>query len=454
MEKNIVKLDKYRTNRLEWLTAILLIAAFAAFFIFSFASDKTIRSYEVQSEALSNDFSCRALALRNESIVYSDNSGYLILNVDDQKRVSTNGLVLETVAGISENIQNNNSLTSDLKNSNKSVKEIREKISDDLVGFTGDDVSQTVKAFDSIDGIRESIIVKSGNINYSFDGSNGIPAYSSSDGVISYVCFDTSGLDASSITSELFLSDDTPSASNRTGSRVERGSFLYRICNDENWTILAGVSESFYLSVIDRTSLSFTLENEIKCENVPCRLLRVDDNYFIELDMHEYMSKFINKKYLNITFKNESASGYKIPISAICEKEFYMIPNDLVIITQGQTTCGLNVVTADSKGNEKTVRINAERYYSDNEYTYISGSDIESGSKLVNDKTGEIYNVSLKKNLEGVYCINKGYTIFRRIERINSTKDYCIIRKDTSYGLSLYDHIVLDASNVDGSMII
>lgn len=50
--------------------------------------------------------------------------------------------------------------------------------------------------------------------------------------------------------------------------------------------------------------------------------------------------------------------------------------------------------------------------------------------------------------LEGVYCINQGYAVFRRVEIIDQNEEYAIVAKDTDYGLIRYDHIVKDASKV------
>ena len=50
--------------------------------------------------------------------------------------------------------------------------------------------------------------------------------------------------------------------------------------------------------------------------------------------------------------------------------------------------------------------------------------------------------------LQGVYCINKGYAVFRRIEVIDQNAEYSIIKKQTQYGISQYDYIVQDASTV------
>lgn len=50
--------------------------------------------------------------------------------------------------------------------------------------------------------------------------------------------------------------------------------------------------------------------------------------------------------------------------------------------------------------------------------------------------------------------MNKGYTVFRRIEKEYENNEYCIVKKDTPYGLSVYDHIVLNADYVKEQSII
>ena len=58
------------------------------------------------------------------------------------------------------------------------------------------------------------------------------------------------------------------------------------------------------------------------------------------------------------------------------------------------------------------------------------------------------YVVSESAALEGVYCINQGYAVFRRIEILDQNEEYAIISKNTGYGLSRYDHIVKNAEQV------
>ena len=50
--------------------------------------------------------------------------------------------------------------------------------------------------------------------------------------------------------------------------------------------------------------------------------------------------------------------------------------------------------------------------------------------------------------LEGVYCINKGYAVFRKVVIIDQNEEYCIVESGTTYGIAQFDNIVSDSSTV------
>ena len=52
------------------------------------------------------------------------------------------------------------------------------------------------------------------------------------------------------------------------------------------------------------------------------------------------------------------------------------------------------------------------------------------------------------------YNINKGYTQFRQINILAQNEEYTLVEEGTSYGLTVYDHIVLNGSAVDEDEII
>lgn len=82
-------------------------------------------------------------------------------------------------------------------------------------------------------------------------------------------------------------------------------------------------------------------------------------------------------------------------------------------------------------------------------YTYyVDKSAFKEGDAIIVPNSGEKYIVGDSQSLEGVYCINKGYAVFRRIEILDQNEEYAIVSKNTDYGLARYDHIVKDADEV------
>ena len=86
---------------------------------------------------------------------------------------------------------------------------------------------------------------------------------------------------------------------------------------------------------------------------------------------------------------------------------------------------------------------------SETTYTYyVDKSAFKEGDAIVNQETGERYIIGETDTLEGVYCINKGYAVFRKIVMIEQNDEYCIVETGTTYGLSQFDYIVRNGNTV------
>ena len=90
----------------------------------------------------------------------------------------------------------------------------------------------------------------------------------------------------------------------------------------------------------------------------------------------------------------------------------------------------------------------------DDETFSTSKKKLSSGDLLIKKNSSETFQVGQTGKLTGVYNINKGYTIFRRIEVLYENEEYCIVKEGTSFGLSVYDRIVLNAATVDEDQVI
>ena len=152
-------------------------------------------------------------------------------------------------------------------------------------------------------------------------------------------------------------------------------------------------------------------------------------------------------------------SGLKIPLTAIVTKEFYTIPKDFATENDGFWYDG-----KDDEGRPALVEKKPTIYASilDENATYIATPDkideqtmlyvdcsvFPEGTVIYKEGTDEQFVIGETDVLEGVYCVNAGFAVFRRIEVLDQNEEYAIVAKDTGAGLVRYDRIVRDASDI------
>ena len=137
------------------------------------------------------------------------------------------------------------------------------------------------------------------------------------------------------------------------------------------------------------------------------------------------------------------------------KKDFYVVPNEF-LSTLEDGSQGFYRKEAD--GNLKFIP--TEIYRKDQQYAYIDipknqdSSVLKTGDVLIKQESTDSFIIGPTKSLEGVYNINKGYAVFRQIVPLEKNDEYIIVKKDTSSGIEVYDHIVLQGDMVsDGQLI-
>ncbi len=160
------------------------------------------------------------------------------------------------------------------------------------------------------------------------------------------------------------------------------------------------------------------------------------------------MVRYVDLRFVDVELVLENRSGLKIPKSSIITKEFHAIPKKYFTIDSVSSSKGLLI--KDNSGEEDTVKLVKPTIYgeSDDAY-YVDRNEIKTGAVAqLSDSQGTYVIGQDSVSLLGVYNVNKGYAAFKQISIISENEDYSIIDTKTKYGLSLYDHIVLDGSKV------
>ena len=99
---------------------------------------------------------------------------------------------------------------------------------------------------------------------------------------------------------------------------------------------------------------------------------------------------------------------------------------------------------------EESVKLIAPTlYYETEDFYYIDNELVSEGDIVLMSDSSSTYTIGTDKgSLVGVYNINKGYAIFKQINIIYENEAYAIVETKTAYGISLYDHIALNAAEV------
>lgn len=171
------------------------------------------------------------------------------------------------------------------------------------------------------------------------------------------------------------------------------------------------------------------------------------------------MVQFISDRFAEFEVVSEAEEGLKIPAASVTTKDFFTIPVEFAASggDESSSRTGFYKEVYSESGEASVVFTPAEIYGSTDEYYYVETSEdgaFKNGDYIVKQDSSERYQIGATAPLEGVYNINKGYAVFKKIEKLSGNGEYFTIAKGTDYGLSVYDHIVLDASMVTEGMII
>ena len=91
---------------------------------------------------------------------------------------------------------------------------------------------------------------------------------------------------------------------------------------------------------------------------------------------------------------------------------------------------------------------------SEDKEVYISRDELREGDILVMPESSETYTVGKTKALKGVYNINKGYAVFKKVSILCENDEYYIVQEGESYGLYNYDHIVQNGTSVSSDEVV
>lgn len=465
MAKNpkVIRMKRRRRKLDIGIVIFAVVFFYLAYSVFAYLSRDNIQFYEVVEGSIVNDTDYSGIIFRTETVVSDDTTGYINLFVREGKRAAKGAAVYSLdETGDLGRFLSENAGTSNM--SEEGLTNLKSQLSAFANAYDDNNYSVVYSEQYSLQGTVSEYMNQNALTNLQQalqdQGISYKQGTTSEAGIVSYVIDGFEGQDPTQVTADSFDKSKYQRQTVKSGDLTEAGTPIYKLITDEVWTIVFPLDEESQQQFDGKSQLTIkTSANDIELTGSYSVIDGTDGNKYGRLDFDKYMIQFCSDRFVDFEVITDEASGLKIPDTSVVEREFYTIPVDY--LTNGGDSSdeetGFNKQVYGEDGSASVEYVPCEIYKQTDEYAYIektADGRIQEGDIVVKPDSDEKYTVGKTETMSGAFNINKGYAVFKPIEEIADNGEYKIIRKDTPNGLAVYDHIVLDASNVTDNQLI
>lgn len=458
-KKKSISIKKYKNKR-EMNLGIFLFAIvflYLVITIISYFTSDTVSAYEVREGSIVRDNSYTGLVIRNETVVNAEEDGYVNfyqsenskvkkgtriyvltpeeLNTSDVSAGSSQTVINdETQSGIVLQVQNFNENYSNTDFSSVYL------LKDEITASLQNELSQTrTEHLDA--AVAES-------------GQTAVTSSAARDGIVAYTIDGLEELTKDSFTEADFDRTDYESATVSDQMKISTGEPVYKLITDEDWSVIVRLEDDTATELMEKetTTLKVRIDKDSETLNAAFSVIERDGNYYGCLDFDNSMIRYAEDRYLNIELILEDETGLKIPKTAVVQEEFFVIPREY--LTTGGNSSASGVLKMDENGNAVFQEVDIYNISEEEDEVYLSKEDVSAGDVLIRPESSDTYTVGDTKTLEGVYNINRGYAVFRKVTVLCENDDYCIVQEGEDYGLYNYDHIVQNGASVEPDEVV
>ncbi len=455
------KVTKYPGNMNNINIGAIFFAVMAIYIIISvitYLRRDHIVGYQVMEGSLSTNNIYDAVAIRQEKVVTSDTAGYVNYFATEGGRVAVGNLVytVDESGQLLDFLKSQGS--EEVSLSEEDLSELRTQIVNFDSSFDIHDFQSVYDFKVSLDGTvqklsNNSILSNIQSLNANSSTVQAINYKNAQDtGIVVYSIDGYEDLTVQQMNSALF--DQSTYEKNQliNNTLVKAGDPVYKIITSEEWSVV--IKEDDPEKVQELVDLGYVkvrfIKNQDESWGKVSSYTNPDGEVFVQLTFTNSMITFCRDRFLSVELITEEEKGLKIPNSAIVTKNFYLVPKSYVIKSNDNSYAVLRV-KYDEQGNQTSELVNVEIYSENETEYYLDNLVLRSGDTLIKEDSNSRHTVSKTASLIGVYNINKGYADFRQIRILYQNEEYAIVKSNTTFGLNVFDYIVLDADSVDKS---
>lgn len=438
-----------------------IIFLYLMFSVYTYLKREKIQFYEVVDGGIVSSKMYNGLILREEQVRNTDRTGYINYYLREGKRASVNSRIysLDETGNLEEQLKESAGDGSSL--SDDSLSDLKKQLTSFVLSFRDQDFSSIYDARYSLENsvMEYSSFGALDQLDKLAQESGAVFEQVRTDvsGVVSYAFDQYETVTTADIDADSFNQEKYTKTLNKSGALLESGSPAYKIITSEDWSIVFPLTSEEAALYADKTTVKVLFRNySLSTPAAYSTFTGKDGASYGKLDFTKYMEQFLSDRFIDFEIETDQKDGLKIPVSAVTEKSFYLIPTEYMTQGGDSTDSGFNKEVYTESGTS-VVFVPTTIYYSDDNFYYVEMDDkngFKAGDYVVKPNSPDRFQIGQTASLKGVYSINKGYTVFKQIDILDSNNEFYTIRRNTAYGLSVYDHIVLDASLVEEGQLL
>ena len=418
--------------------------------VLMYLTEKHISVYEVREGSILKDNSYTGLAIRNETVIRSEDNGYVNYFVSAGSKVGAKTQIYSLSDHKLQFESKSQKLTSvEQNNIRQKAQTFCENYSDESFG----DVYTLKSNISSVLDGKSNQNRQTQLAALTDADTDGLHVFSAdSDGIIWYYVDGFEKTTADDVTPDMLSKEGYRKKEQKNNTRIKSGTPVYKLIKDDDWTLVIPLTKECAKELKDSSSVHVRFPKDNETMTAAFSMKKVKGSYLGYLAFDSSMVRYAQNRFVDVELILEDQSGLKIPKSAITKKDFYVIPEDY--LTQGGNSNSTGVLIDTGKENAEFQAVDI--YYRDTQTgsVYVNPDDFEKNTTLKKAGSSDTYQLSETKQLKGVYNINRGYAVFRQVQILCESDDYYIVQSGNDYGLSNYDHIALTGKDVhEGDVI-
>lgn len=422
---------------------------FSAFFlymivtVFLYFTADHIQPYLVTEGPLAQNKIYTAIALREEEVIHAPADGTITYYARENTKVAKSAPVFSLGEKATSPALDN--LTE------KDYARVRTSMADFATSFQEDDYADLYNyKFQLAGTLLQYSTLQIDLENGMAELPEGQTLYGATqDGILLYTLDGYENTNLDDISNKLFQQKNYKTNNLKGKTKVTTGNPVYKLITDEKWSIVLPISSEDAVHLGERKNIKVRFLKDGNTQMGSLQILANDNNeFFCKVTFWGGMIRYAADRFLDIELVTNTQSGLKIPLSSIVTKDFYIIPKEYIAYNEEEGEAGFTKKIPQEKEEDTSEFVKVTLYEEDESYYYVDKNDFQVGDEIIKPDSQQTYKIEKTKPLKGVYSMNKGYAVFRKIILLDQNDEYCIVKTGTPYGIAPFDHIVKDGSSV------